>query len=120
MDFRLTGIDHVDITSPDELADETTAWYRDRLGLKQLDSDRPGGRFAVGDQELHITLDPHNPSEKAHFCLLVEDLDSVVSALREAGSHIEQARQIPGRRRFYTRDPAGNRVEIASLDEREG
>jgi catechol 2,3-dioxygenase-like lactoylglutathione lyase family enzyme len=120
MDFRLTGIDHVDITAPEELAEETTAWYRDRLGLEQLESDRPGGRFAVGDQELHITLDPHNPSERAHFCLLVENLEAIVTALREAGCHIEQARQIPGRRRFYTRDPAGNRIEIASLQSGEG
>ena len=120
MDFRFTGVDHVDITAPEELAEETTAWYRDRLGLEQLDSDRAGGRFAVGDQELHITLDPHNPSEKAHFCLLVENFEAIVAALREAGSHIEQARQIRGRRRFYTRDPAGNRLEIASIESGEG
>jgi len=120
MDFRLTGIDHVDITAPEDLVDEMTAWYRDRLGLQQLESDRAGGRFLVGDHEIHITPDPHQTSAKAHFCLVVEGFEAIVVALREAGCHIEQARQIPGRRRFYTRDPAGNRIEIASLEGQEG
>jgi catechol 2,3-dioxygenase-like lactoylglutathione lyase family enzyme len=116
MDFEFAKIDHVDITAPEELQDEMSAWYRDRLGLEELPSDRNGGgRFAVGDQEVHISIDPHNPPHLAHFCLLVDNYDSVVARLREGGSHIEQARDIPGRRRFYTRDPAGNRIEIAMV-----
>jgi catechol 2,3-dioxygenase-like lactoylglutathione lyase family enzyme len=116
MDFNLVKIDHVDITAPEELEEEMTAWYRDQLGLEQLESDRKGGRFKVGDQEIHITLDPHNTSEKPHFCLLVENYEAIVERLRRAGCHIEQAREIPGRHRFYTRDPAGNRIEIAAVD----
>ncbi len=120
MDFKFVKIDHIDITAPEELEDEMVTWYRDRLGLEQLESDRKGGRFKVGDQEIHVTLDPHQPSEKAHFCLVVDDCDAVIERLRNAGCHIEQARSFPGPHRFYTRDPAGNRLEITTLDSEEG
>ena len=119
MEFKFAGIDHVDVTAPEELQEETIAWYRDCLRLAELPTDRKGGRFAVGDQELHISIDPHNPPHTAHFCLLVENLKAIIDRLREGGSHIEQARDIPGRRRFYTRDPAGNRIEMASIDDEE-
>ena len=116
MGFELVKLDHVDITSPEELQEDVATWYRDCLGLEELDTDREGARFSVGDSELHISIDPHNPPHTAHFCLIVDDYDAVVERLRVAGCHIEQAREIPGRHRFYTRDPAGNRVEIASVD----
>jgi hypothetical protein len=48
---------------------------------------------------------------------LVDHLDEVVERLRETGCHIEQARLIPGWKRFFTRDPAGNRIEIAAREE---
>jgi predicted enzyme related to lactoylglutathione lyase len=61
-------------------------------------------------------LDEHNPPKTAHFCLVVDDFQSAVDRLRESGCHVEQAMPIPGRHRFYTRDPAGNRIEIMSYD----
>jgi catechol 2,3-dioxygenase-like lactoylglutathione lyase family enzyme len=119
MDFMLVGIDHVAIAAPEELQEETVAWYRDTLGLEELPADGRGARFALGEQELHVSVDPHNPPRVAHFCMLVENHGAIVERLRENGSHIEQARDIPGRHRFYTRDPAGNRIEIASVDRTE-
>lgn len=117
-DFR--GIDHVNITAPEELMDDVLEWYEVRLGLERLpkpSGTRPGGGwFQVGRQELHISVDPHNPPHTAHFGLVVSNFSEIVTALREAGYHIEQASAVPGRHRFYTRDPAGNRVEIAHFD----
>jgi catechol 2,3-dioxygenase-like lactoylglutathione lyase family enzyme len=117
--FKLTRLDHVTITSPEVLIDEVLAWYRDTLGLEEI--KKPGGTrtqggwFKLGDQEVHVTLDEHNPHKVAHFGVAVDDFDAVVEQLRQAGCHIEQAGEIPGRHRFYTRDPAGNRIEIASF-----
>ncbi|MDQ4095061.1 MAG: VOC family protein [Actinomycetota bacterium] len=117
-DFR--GIDHVNITAPEELMDEVVQWYEVCLGLERLPKPpgtRPGGSwFQIGRQELHISIDPHNPPQTAHFGLVVSNFSEVINALREAGVHIEQASDLPGRHRFYTRDPAGNRLEIAHLD----
>ena len=119
--MRVLAIEHVSISSPEDLEDEVVAWYRDTLGLEQMDKPEgtrdAGAWFSVGDQQLHVTIDEHNPPKKAHFGLVVDDFGDIVERLRSAGCHIEQAGVIPGRHRFYTRDPAGNRIEVISIDE---
>jgi len=118
--FEVRGIDHVDITAPEELEADVLAWYESVLGLepvaKPADSPPTGGWFSVGDIELHVTRAEHNPHPHAHFGIEVDDYEAVVQRLREANCHIEQARPVEGRHRFYTRDPAGNRIEILSYD----
>ena len=44
--------------------------------------------------------------------LLTNDLDSLQVQLERAGFEVVFDREIPGYRRFYTRDPFGNRVEL--------
>lgn len=123
-DFRVLGLDHVQITTPGEFEDDVVAWYRDVLGLTEItkpEGTRSGGAwFQAGWAELHISIDEHNPPKAAHFGLVVDASEGIIDRLREAGCHIEQAMAIPGRDRFYTRDPAGNRVEIARLDDQAG
>jgi len=116
--MRVFALDHVAVSAPQELADEVVAWYRDVLGLVPVDKP-PGAREAgawlrAGEQEVHVSIAPHNPPESAHFCLVVDDFGAAVETLRSAGCHIEQARVITGRRRFFTRDPAGNKIEITA------
>ena len=119
--FEVLGLDHVDVTAPVELQSEVLAWYRDCLGLDEIQRPpgvRPeGGWFRAGNQEIHISIDEHNPPKVAHFAIVVDNFDVAVERLRGAGYHIEQASSIPGRHRLYTRDPAGNRIEIMSFDE---
>src|SRR5688572_2002315 len=118
--FKFSGIDHVTVTAPEELMDEVVSWYSDTLGLESIEKPEgtraKGGWFSAGDQELHVSVDPHNPPQSAHFGLVVDNVSDVVEALRGAGCHIEQASTIPGRHRFFTRDPAGNKIEIMSFD----
>lgn len=118
--FAVLTLDHVNVTAPEELEAEVVAWYRDVLGLEELDKPpgtRPRGAwFRAGDREVHVSIDPHNPPQQAHFGLAVDDFERAVEHLRAAGCHIEQAVPLPGRQRFYTRDPAGNRLEIIGFD----
>ncbi|MFN2588498.1 MAG: VOC family protein [Actinomycetota bacterium] len=118
--FEVVGVDHVQVTAPEELVDDTCEWYRSCLGLEEMpkpQGTRPqGGWFHAGGQEIHVSVDEHNPHKTAHFGIVVTDFQGAIDRLREAGCHIEQATEIPGRHRFYTRDPAGNRIEIASVD----
>ncbi len=118
-EFRVLGVDHVTITTPDELRDEVVTWYRECLGLQPVDppDGYDGAWFRAGNQEIHITVDPHNPPKTAHFCLIVDDFDRAIDALRGAKCHIEQAREVPGRKRLFTRDPAGNSLELAVITE---
>ena len=115
-DGAVDGIDHVNITTPEELQDEVVQWYEEMLGLPRLeppdDIVPPAVWFKAGAQQIHISIDPHNPPKEAHFGIVVDDFAAMVDRLRAGGCHIEQASEIPGRHRCYTRDPAGNRVEI--------
>ena len=117
----VAGLDHVNVSVPEELEDEAAAWYAGVLGLQAAtkpEGTRSKGRwFELGNAQLHISVEEHNPPHGAHFCLLVEDLDSLVDRLRSVGNHVEQARPITGRHRCFTRDPAGNRIELMKLDE---
>ena len=117
---KVSALEHVTVTTPEELEEEVVTWYADVLGLERLEKPagvKPDGAwFQVGTQQVHVLIDPHNPPKNAHFCLLVTEFDSFVANLRTHGCHIEQARAIPGRHRCFTRDPAGNSIEIASLD----
>jgi catechol 2,3-dioxygenase-like lactoylglutathione lyase family enzyme len=122
-DFKILGLDHVNVTFPEELEAEVLSWYEECLGLERIEKPegtRPAGAwFRAGDQEIHLSLDEHNPPKTAHMGLVVDDFDGVIASLRKWGCHIEQASTIPGRRRCYTRDPAGNRLEIAYMGESE-
>ncbi|HYI44922.1 MAG TPA: VOC family protein [Actinomycetota bacterium] len=121
--YSVLGIDHVHVTAPTELLDDVIEWYRNSLRLQELDKPegtRPEGAwFLAGSQEVHLSVDEHNPPKTAHFGIVVDDHEAVLEALREAGCHIEQATKIPGRFRFYTRDPAGNRLEIVHYTDAE-
>jgi catechol 2,3-dioxygenase-like lactoylglutathione lyase family enzyme len=118
--FRFVALDHVNVTTPQELEEEVLTWYRSCLGLEQLEKPKgtrdAGAWFQAGDHEIHISIDEHNPPRVAHFGIVVDDYGAVIEQLRNAGCHIEQAREIVGRHRFYTRDPAGNRIEIIKFD----
>ena len=121
MSSGVVGFDHVAITAPEELLDDVLDWYSRCLELDRIEKPegtRPGGGwFRAGPQEVHVMVDPHNPPRTAHFGVIVNDFAGLVEGLRAAGSHIEQASAIPGRHRCYTRDPAGNRIEIVAYDE---
>lgn len=120
-DGTVIGLDHVNVTTPQELEREVVDWYAEVLALPVVakpEGTRPlGAWFRAGNQEIHVSVDPHNPPKTAHFALAVDELEPVVERLRAAGCHIEQATVIPGRHRCYTRDPAGNRIEIVCFDE---
>ncbi|MGH2746391.1 MAG: VOC family protein [Actinomycetota bacterium] len=120
-DFRVLGVDHVTVTTPEELEGDVLDWYQDCLGLERVEKPEgtraSGGWFRVGGQEIHVSIDPHNPLRTAHFGLVVDDFGVTVARLRAQGCHIEQATHIPGRRRCFTRDPAGNQIEIVAFDE---
>ena len=122
MGFAITGIDHVQIAAPRALEAEMIAFYRNILGLTPIPKPtelcaRGGFWFQVGALQLHIGLDPDTgpfPKSKRHVCLLTEDLAAAKRAAQRAGLVIEEESRAEGLLRFFLRDPAGNRVEIAT------
>ncbi|MGH2755826.1 MAG: VOC family protein [Actinomycetota bacterium] len=122
--FQVRGVDHVHITTPEELEKQVIDWYTDCLGLERVEKPEgtwpKGTWFSAGGQEIHVSKDEHNPPKEGHFGLVVDDFPAAIEVLRANGCHIEQASNIPGRHRCYTRDPAGNRIELLAFDDESG
>ena len=118
--IRLEAIDHVQITVDPAHVNQTLAFYEHVIGLRRIpkSNSRTGGWFELGPNQLHVGAETvpreQNLASKRHVCFRVADLAQAERALREAGIEIvPDADPAPGWRRFYVRDPGGNRVEIA-------
>lgn len=74
-----------------------------------------GAWFTAGERELHVGVqEDFAPAAKAHPALTVADaeLEQLAARLAEAGYPVRWDARYPGRRRFYTADPWGNRIEL--------
>jgi len=122
MSFTVHAIDHVQVTCPPSKQAACIAFYRDVLTLPEIEKPddlkaRGGAWFQVGALQLHLGVDPEQetPKSKRHVCFLVDDLKAAEAALRDAGFDVKpEPIDAFGLRRFFTRDPAGTRVEIGS------
>jgi len=118
MALGITGIDHVQMTAPRTLEAVTLDFYRNVLGLPELEKPaelraRGGAWFQAGDIQFHIGIDPDpSPKSKRHVCFLVPDLAAARAAAVSRGASIEEEGVAEGLKRFFIRDPAGNRIEI--------
>lgn len=108
--MRCLRLAHVNLRV--ERLEEAVRFYREGLGLQEIDRGDPQGRgawFRLGDSELHLSEDAvPQPSSKRHFAVEVDNLDAARRAVTWAGGRVEK--EDAGR--FWTRDPSGNRIEI--------
>jgi catechol 2,3-dioxygenase-like lactoylglutathione lyase family enzyme len=122
-DVGIDGLDHVQVAAPPGCEREARRFYGELLGLSEL--EKPAGVrasggvwFAAGAQELHVGVaEDFTPARKAHPGLRVgsdSELEALAGALTGAGAAVEWDDRIAGRRRFFTSDPWGNRVELLS------
>ncbi len=116
----IVGLDHVQIAAPAGCEDDARRFFGGVLGLAELpkpDALRAHGGvwFRCGEQELHIGVDTEfAPARKAHPAFRVRDLDELRRRLEDAGADPEDDDSLPGVRRFYARDPFGNRLEFVA------
>ena len=74
---------------------------------------RGGAWFELGETQLHVGIEKEfRPAEKAHPAFEVDDLPGLRARLTAAGIATWEDEPYPGRERFYTRDPFGNRLEF--------
>lgn len=113
-------LDHVQIAAPPGCEAEARRFFGDLVGLPEVEKPEPlrqrgGVWFAVGDRQLHVGVEPgFAAARKAHPALSLDpaDLDLLASRLRSAGAGVDWDSTLPGRRRFYSEDPWGNRIEF--------
>ena len=115
----ITGLDHVQVAMPRGAEDTARAFYGGLLHMTELPkppalAGRGGCWFVSGAAVLHLGVeDSFAPARKAHPAFLVDDLDALQAALSQAGHDCVRADgEVPGIRRFHTRDCFGNRIEF--------
>ena len=123
MTLSAHAIDHIQIAIAPEHEDACIAFYRDLLGLQQIEKPaalrgRGGAWFQIGQLQLHIGIDPGAiAGARAHICFLIDDLERARDVFGARGFEItEDSAQVDGLTRFFVKDPAGNRVEIGARD----
>jgi catechol 2,3-dioxygenase-like lactoylglutathione lyase family enzyme len=122
----IVGLDHAFITIPSGGEDDARRFYGKLLGLDEIAkpeglSESPGVWFRAGGQELHLGSDEgHEATKRPHPGFRVESvaaLEKLAQRVEAAGVDAKWDERIEGRKRFYVRDPFGNRVELlADLD----
>jgi catechol 2,3-dioxygenase-like lactoylglutathione lyase family enzyme len=116
-------IQHVSIPRPpgDENREKARQFYSDLLGLAEKPVPQSLRNldliwFQMGDQELHcLTEEPHDDPSGRHFCLVVDDVEQTRTKLIAAGFKPWDATPIPGRSRFFCRDPFHNTIEFTTI-----
>jgi len=109
------ALDHVQVMMPPGREDDARAFYGGVLGLAEVEKPEPmraqgGVWFAEG---IHVSGEEgFSAPRRAHPALRVDDIDALAQRLVAAGCPVDWDERWPGVRRFYTRDPFGNRVEL--------
>ncbi len=116
-------LQHVSIPRPRGSEAETRAFYGGLLGLEEIPvptsiqaSDLIW--FKLGENlELHLFAeDPIDDPSTRHICVVVDDVNSLRKKLDTAGHDTWDVTAIPGRPRFFGRDPFRNIIEFTSIE----
>ena len=111
-------LDHVQVAIPRGGEKDALRFFGELLGLTEIPKPEPlSGRggcwFQLGNQQLHLGVEPDfRPARKAHIAFAVDDLSTLRASLMDAGYEVRDDVPIDGRSRFFTNDPFGNRIEL--------
>jgi len=114
----MTRLHHVNVVVPPGRTESVVPFYADVLGLTRVDKPvsgvaPEGAWFDIADgAQLHVSERVGERHADAHFGLVVDDFDAVLQRLSEIGADWTEQADLFGGRRGFTRDPAGNRVEL--------
>jgi catechol 2,3-dioxygenase-like lactoylglutathione lyase family enzyme len=111
-------LSHINITMPKGSEDLARAFYGGLLGLVEIPKPealrgRGGVWFDAGGLDLHVSVEEGRGEgdRLRHFGLECAELGAVRERLVAAGVVIDEGRAAPWKR-FFVRDPFGNRMEI--------
>ncbi|MEQ1759271.1 MAG: VOC family protein [Vicinamibacterales bacterium] len=120
--FHIRGLDHIQLAMPVGEEARARAFYGALLGLTEETkppnlAKRGGMWFASGALRLHLGVEQDfRPARKAHPALLVQNLDSLIEHLLQAGTEVKSDEPLEGYSRVYVADPFGNRIELLEPD----
>ena len=120
-----TRLQHVSIARPPHSSAPARAFYGDLLGLEEVAPPRSLAALDLiwyrlgGDTELHLLVEEPMGQDRSgrHFCLAVDDILAMRERCETAGVTVVGDVRIPGRPRFFVRDPFGNLIELTSIED---
>ena len=111
-------LSHINVTMPRGNEGAARAFYGEVLGLTEIPKPellriRGGVWFDAGGLDLHVSVDDQKgeADRLRHFGLEWGDLMELRDRLTAAGVVIDEGRPAPWKR-FFVRDPFGNRIEF--------
>ena len=122
MPIGILQIDHVNVVVPKSLEAVAKRFYGSMLGLKEIPKPvelqaNGGAWYQLGSVQIHLSAKAEATAEQArkgHVCYTVADVPLAEEHLRAGGVEIIPDDQpMPGKPRFYVRDPGGNLIELA-------
>jgi len=113
----VTRVQHVNVVVPSGATEECVAFYVDVLGMRRIEKPKaldPRGAWldVDGVVQVHLSEREGSTHPDSHFAVVVDDFAGVLAMLEERGMEWTEQEDVFGGRRGFTRDPAGNRVEI--------
>jgi catechol 2,3-dioxygenase-like lactoylglutathione lyase family enzyme len=111
-------LSHVNVTMPKGDEDMARSFYVGLLNLREIPKPEPlrvrgGVWFDAGGIELHVSVEEQRAGTdtQRHFGLECADVDGLRDRLKAAGVETDNGRPALWKR-FFVRDPFGNRIEI--------
>jgi len=117
-EFRVHGLDHVQLAMPSGQEALAREFYSGLLGLTELPKPahlaiRGGVWFEGGTLRVHLGVEADfRPARKAHPALLVQQLEALTQHLQRVGIAVVTDEPLEGYNRIYVSDPFGNRIEL--------
>jgi len=124
----LYGVDHINFTIDDgpEAFEQARAFYGGVLDLEPLGrtthAESPTGAwYLCGAQQVHLSAERNaassNRASRRHAGFMVKGLDALRARLAAAGFEVEEGSPLARQKRFFVRDPFGNRLEFLEQTE---
>jgi catechol 2,3-dioxygenase-like lactoylglutathione lyase family enzyme len=116
--MSVIGVHHVQLAMPGGGEDDARRFYSGLLEIPEVQkpaelAKRGGAWFETSAVRVHLGVEADfRPAKKAHPGLLVENLESLIMRLRDAGYEVAGAEPMAGYNHIYVYDPFGNRLEL--------
>ena len=119
--FAFARLDHVQLAVPPGGEDAGRAFWADVVGLPEVPTPPTlaarGVRWFDGPGfQIHLGVEADfRPALKAHPAFQVRGIRILADRLTAAGHPVTWSDDVPGRDRFHTADPFGNRLEFLEI-----
>ena len=111
-------LSHINVSMPKGSEDIARSFYAGHLGLPEIPKPEPlrvrgGVWFDAGGLDVHVSVEEQqgDADVQRHFGLECSAVDGIRARLQVAGIETVDGRPAPWKR-FFVRDPFGNRIEI--------